>query len=176
LPPLTPVISATVPVIPVTVGVAEVVVMADHRVAQVPVQALTPELAVSLSQTYAVMPLPSTIICPSLPLAVAASGLAAGAFDADIDGAADAAVGVLGVVEQPARAITASAEPARVRMNLDFMMGSFCVDCVLLLWDESVAPSLNNGPHPPFVHSFSEYSADQFLFGRLNEMGIAIVD
>jgi hypothetical protein len=56
------------------------------------------------------------------------------------------------------------------------MMGSFCVDCVVQVWDESVALSLYNGPHPQFVHAFSEYSADQFLFGRLNEMGIAIVD
>jgi hypothetical protein len=45
------VIVATIPVIPVMVGVAEVVVMAGHRVAQGPVQALTPEFAVSLSHT-----------------------------------------------------------------------------------------------------------------------------
>ena len=76
------------------------------------------------------MPLPSTMICPSLPLAVAASGFIAGAFDADIDGDADAAVvGALVVLEQPARATTASADPARVRRSLVFMMGSFCVNC-----------------------------------------------
>ena len=44
------------------------------------------------------------------------------------------------------------------------------------VWEESAALSLNNGPHPQFVHAFSGYSADQYLFGRLSEMGIAIVD
>jgi hypothetical protein len=51
LPPLTPVIVATVPLIPVTVGFAEVVVMAGHSAAQGPMQALTPEFAVSSSHT-----------------------------------------------------------------------------------------------------------------------------
>ena len=51
----------------------------------------------SLSHTYADMPLPSTVICPSVPLAVAALGLAAGAFDADADTDADTdADGVVG--------------------------------------------------------------------------------
>lgn len=115
------------------------------------------------------MPLPSTMICPSLPLAVAASGLAAGAFDAEVDGDADATV----VLEQPARATTASAEPARVRMSLVFMMGSFWMDCVewCSCGNESFDLPLNNGPHPPRVHAFSKFSADRFGFGAAERSG-----
>ena len=108
------------------------------------------------------------MICPSLPMAVAASGFITGVFDADIDGDADAAVvGVPAVLEQPAKATTASETPVRMRRSLVFMMGSFWMDCVV--WCscgiESFALPLNNGPHPPFVHAFSKFSADQFGFG-----------
>ena len=75
--------------------------------------------------------------------------------------------GVLVMVEQPASATSASAEPARVRINLLLMMDSFDLDCVgvVQLRDESIALYPNNGPRAPVVYRFSKYSADQVGFG-----------
>jgi hypothetical protein len=102
--------------------------MAGHAEAQLPVHALMPEPALSLSKKYAVKPLPSTTMVPSELLAVATS-LPDAAEPPAAEELPDAAafdpedvLDAAGVVEHPASARATIAAPARVRKSLDFMI------------------------------------------------------
>jgi hypothetical protein len=117
----------TLPVTPLTVGVADVVVTAGQTVAHAPVHVLFPELAVSLVNRYTVCPMPSTTTLPSDVFPVAKSSpVATGADFAEPDddepGADEPAEAV---DEQPARAIADIANPAIVSTKRFFMSNAF---------------------------------------------------